>query len=225
MNEIKIISFDCLGTLVDWKEGILNNLRPLFKDYLIEMEDEEIFNLFCEFEKAIIAEEYVSYRCVLQNILNRFAALLNINFSNDDLHTLVRSLPNWPVFPDTLESLIRLSARYKLAIIANIDNDLIEKCLFLHEVKFDWVLTSEVLKSYKPSQSTFIQALNKFNISVSEVIHVAQSFYHDIIPTQQMGINNVWINRYPEIIQNDFQENPKLSFPDLRHFSDYVLKL
>jgi 2-haloacid dehalogenase len=224
MSETKIISFGCLGTLIDWKDGALNTLRPLFKDYLIDMADEEIFKLFLEFEKDIIAQDYISYRCVLQSILKRFASLLNINFSNDDLDSLVRSFPNWKVFPDTVESITKLKEKYKLAVIANIDYDLLEKCSFFHEVKFDWVLTSEDMKSYKPSPGIFTRSLNIFNAMADEVIHVAQSIFHDIEPSIQLGMKNVWINRYSEIYENQLEPEPELSFHDLSGFVKNLLK-
>lgn len=224
MSETKIISFDCLGTLVDWKEGVINSLKPLFTDYLIEIEEEEIFKFFREFDAAIISKEYISYRCVLQNILKQFADLLKINMSNDDLHSLVRSLPNWSVFPDTIESLRKLSGKYKLALISNIDNDLLKKYHFFHDVIFDWVITSEELKSYKPSHNNFIQALNRFDTPASEIIHVAQSVYHDIIPTNQLNIKNVWINRYSEKLDSNNFPKTGLSFPDLNQFTQYMLQ-
>jgi 2-haloacid dehalogenase len=47
------------------------------------------------------------------------------------------------------------------------------------------------------------------------VLHVAQSIYHDIVPTNALGWKNVWVNRYNEPERTDPVEIPGLEVPDL----------
>jgi 2-haloacid dehalogenase len=50
-------------------------------------------------------------------------------------------------------------------------------------------------RSYKPSQNNFRMALGKLGVAPEEVVHIAESRYHDIAPARQMGIRSVWVNR------------------------------
>ena len=207
-DNIKLISFDCYGTLVDWKSGVLNTLVPLFNDYLLDISEEEIFELFTKFDAEVIHSDFIYYRNVLIEIMKRFSNALNINLMKSDLDCLVNSLPNWPPFGDTSSSLKKLKNKYKLALITNSDNDLIDKTLSFLGVKFDYIITSAKVKSYKPSLNNFITSMEEFNLPPNQILHVAQSIYHDITPCNKLGIRNIWLNRYVDPSPVDTIEKP-----------------
>jgi 2-haloacid dehalogenase len=207
-KEIELISFDCYGTLVDWKKGILDTLVPLFDDYLLDISREEIFQLFIKFDAEILNSDFIFYRNVLREIMKRFSSHLKINMMENDLDCLVKSLPTWPVFEDTAETLRKLKNHYTLALITNSDNDLVEKTLNFLGVHFDYVITSSQLGTYKPSGNNFYRALEAFDLPAGKIIHVAQSIYHDIIPCNELGIQNMWVNRYNEPSPVDEIEKP-----------------
>ena len=62
-------------------------------------------------------------------------------------------------------------------------------------VAFDAVITAQMCRSYKPSQNNFRMALGKLGVAPEEVLHIAESRYHDIAPARAMGIRSVWVNR------------------------------
>jgi 2-haloacid dehalogenase len=187
-KEIELISFDCYGTLVDWRKGILDTLVPLFDDYLLDISREEIFHLFMKFDEEILNSDFIFYRNVLRQIMKRFSSHLNINMMENDLDCLVKSLPSWPVFEDTSEILRKLKNHYALALITNSDDDLVEKTMNFLGVHFDYVITSSQLRTYKPSGNNFYRALETFDLPSDKIVHVAQSIYHDIIPCNELGI-------------------------------------
>ena len=88
-----------------------------------------------------------------------------------------------------------LKQRYKLAVISNIDDDLFAGTAKHLKVEFDWVITAEQVRSYKPSTRNFEMAIEKMGIAREKLLHVAQSLYHDIVPASSMGISTVWVNR------------------------------
>ena len=85
----------------------------------------------------------------------------------------------------------------------------------LLEVEFDFIITAEQLGSYKPSRKNFIMARERMGLQIPEMMHVAQSIYHDIVPSNKLGWNNAWVNRYGESGRTDPREFPDLEVPDL----------
>jgi 2-haloacid dehalogenase len=82
-----------------------------------------------------------------------------------------------------------------MAIISNVDNDLIAHTIRRLQVEFDWIITAEQAKAYKPSHKNFRLALKTIEAPSKKILHVAQSIYHDIIPAKALGLAAVWVNR------------------------------
>jgi 2-haloacid dehalogenase len=112
-----------------------------------------------------------------------------------ELDCLSESLPDWKPFPDTIDALKKLKSLYRLAIISNIDDDLFEATARRLEVPFDWVITAQQARAYKPAHEVFEYALKKIGLPREQILHVAQSVYHDIVPARALGIHTVWVNR------------------------------
>ncbi len=223
MNQLRLISFDCYGTLVDRKEGVLNAIQPLLEDYLIEMEGDQIFGLFREFEENLVTGEFHSYHDILVAVMKQFGKHLNINLQKDDLNILANTFPRWPFFPDTLPVLQELSQNYRLAIISNADRPALEETVSRTGIEFDFLITSGELESYKPSPENFIEAMNHFRLSSGHILHVAQSRFHDILPARDLGIPAVWINRYNDPVPPlEDTEYPGMHFPDLSSFAGWL---
>ena len=89
----KIISFDCYGTLVDWKGGVLNELVSLLEEFQIDISKEEIFSLFLELDAAVESEKYQNYKDVLQAIMEGFSVKLGLSMPDEDIRILSKSLP------------------------------------------------------------------------------------------------------------------------------------
>jgi len=104
----------------------------------------------------------------------------------------------WPPFPDTVESLRSLSYSYKLAILSNVDNASLQRTLRLLEVPFELTVTAEDVGSYKPALAHFERVIAEFarkGIAKHEILHVAQSKHHDMVPGHKIGLATVWVNR------------------------------
>ncbi len=83
----------------------------------------------------------------------------------------------------------------KRAIVSNIDDELFAGTAKRLEVPFDWVITAQQARAYKPSANTFEYALKEIGRPRDEILHVAQSLYHDIMPARSLGLATVWVNR------------------------------
>jgi len=189
------ITFDCYGTLIDWEAGLLSALRRVLSAHQQTLPDETLLELYGEFEAQAESGPYQSYRDVLESVARQFGERCGFHLSPAELRSLHESIPAWPPFPDTVAALRKLQERYKLAIISNIDDDLIAETRKQLGVDFAAVITAQQASSYKPSLNNFRLALQTLGIEPVRLLHVGQSVYHDVIPAQSLGIRTVWVNR------------------------------
>jgi 2-haloacid dehalogenase len=190
-----VISFDCYGTLVDWESGIVGALRPILASHDLFPGDDELLASYAEAESSIQKGPYLRYREVLRLAMQQVTERLGIKPAPEELDYLAGSLAKWPVFPDTVEALKALKTRFKLAIISNTDDDLFSATARSLEVPFDWVVTAERARAYKPSEKIFGLALETMGVPKERLLHAAQSLYHDVAPAKKLGIATVWVDR------------------------------
>ncbi|MEO8893321.1 MAG: HAD-IA family hydrolase, partial [Coleofasciculaceae cyanobacterium] len=188
-QQFEVLSFDCYGTLINWESGILTALKTILANHNItqdNLSDEQLLEMFAQRESALEAKDYLTYREILKKVVQDFGVKLNFVPTEEELNYLAKSIQNWEPFADTVESLKALKKRYKLTIISNIDDDLFAYTAKKLEVEFDWIITAQQVKSYKPALQNFELAIERMGISPDKLLHVAQSVYHDIIPAKSM---------------------------------------
>ena len=190
------VSFDCYGTLVDWETGISNAVGEVLESHGVTMSRREILGLFADVEPRVQgSRDFLKYRDVLRRVMELMGSELGMELSESELGCLADSLPDWPVFPDTVGALRALKERYRLAIISNVDDDLFAGTAEALEVEFDAVVTAEQVGSYKPDLRNFEVARERMGVEKEHWLHVAESLYHDIGPANRLGIASVWVNR------------------------------
>lgn len=195
-SQYRVVSFDCYGTLIDWETGIFSALRPVLTAHGKGISDTELLKLYSELESEAEQGEFHSYREVLQSVVRGFGERLGFKPSEAQVRSLPDSLADWQPFPDTVAALQRLKARYQLAIISNVDDDLFAATSRHLEVPFDHLITAQQARAYKPSLRTFTLAQQRIGVTPAQWLHAAQSVYHDVIPATSMGIATVWVNRH-----------------------------
>ncbi|GJQ29254.1 MAG: haloacid dehalogenase [Phycisphaerae bacterium] len=194
---IEAITFDCYGTLIDWEKGILRALRPMLVVHGKVLPDAEIVRLYAEFE-AEEEREYKPYRDVLMNVVDRFAHHCGFEAEDRERERLPESIARWEPFPDTPKALAALGSRYRLAICSNIDDDLFQPTLAkltAAGASFERVVTAQYCRSYKPDPRHFRVALALLGLAPHQVLHAAQSRYHDLAPAATLGMRTAWVNR------------------------------
>ncbi|UCC83194.1 MAG: HAD-IA family hydrolase [Gemmatimonadota bacterium] len=192
------LSFDCYGTLVDWVSGITRAFSDAAASDGIALAAEDVIAAYHELEPQVQSDTYRPYREVLGETALRVAARLGWPLAAERAGFLAESLPGWPVFADTRSALERLKPRYKLAILSNIDDDLLRATVERIGVEFEWTVTAQQLRSYKPGHAHFLAALERLDGDRGRLLHVAQSKFHDIRPCGELGIDCVWVNRQGE---------------------------
>jgi 2-haloalkanoic acid dehalogenase type II len=233
--EKKVLSFDCYGTLIDWETGLVKALRNFGEEKLTSKSDDELLSLFAHTEHVIEEENaHLKYQEILDLVAKRIFENLGLIPSELQLISFSRSVLDWLPFDDTVKALARLSQKFKLVILSNIDNESIAESAKKLGNPFFNILTAEDIGAYKPSHKVFeylFTTLDKEGIGKNEILHVAQSLYHDHVPASQLGLDSVWINRrYDKEGQGASKEVdkkyvPELQFKSLEEFAEYALKV
>jgi 2-haloacid dehalogenase len=195
LRDKKVLTFDCYGTLIDWETGILTALQPVLRAHGVALDDERVLEQFGEFEAAAEAGPYMSYREVLATCVRAFGEAYQFAPSAAELERFSSSVGDWPAFPDSAEALAALQRCFSLAIISNVDDDLFALSNRRLGVKFDHIITAQQARSYKPSPNNFQLALQRIGVPKEQILHVAQSLFHDHAPAKQLGFDTVWVNR------------------------------
>ncbi|HMF91236.1 MAG TPA: haloacid dehalogenase type II [Candidatus Angelobacter sp.] len=194
-SSIRLITFDCYGTLIDWETGMLAALRPMFSRDGRTVPDAQLLEQYGEAEVELEAGEYLPYRQVLARSVETMGRRLNVAISSEDGRRFAESLTQWEPFSDTVGALQVLAKRFRLGVISNVDDDLFAATKKKLGVEFSVIVTAQQVRSYKPSLANFEEAVRRSGLKKEEILHAAQSMYHDVIPANALGIKNVWVDR------------------------------
>jgi 2-haloacid dehalogenase len=188
-------TFDCYGTLVDWRGGIGGELARLFG----EERAGALLNAYHEIEPDVQKDGTLSYREVMARTLARVADREALKVPVGEMDALALSLPRWPVFPDARVSLTEAHERgWRLAILSNTDRDLIDASIEALDVPIELAIVASEIGSYKPAHRHWETFAEKTGVVPDRHVHVAQSLFHDIAPARELGIRSIWINRLGE---------------------------
>lgn len=189
------LTFDCFGTLIDWRHGIRTTGELLFP-----RRGDDFLAAYIDLEAEVESDgPFRRYRAVLTETTRRIATRLGLDLKQDDATALVSTIPYWPPFADVGPALGALKKEgWKMALLTNCDRDLIAQTQRRLPVAFDAVVTAEDVSAYKPNHAHFKLFQSTFGSSADVWIHVAQSYFHDIKPTHELGIKRIWVNRQGE---------------------------
>ena len=205
-------TFDCYGTLDDWNAGIRRELARIFG----EDEADAKLAAYHELEPAVEHEDpALPYREVMATVLER------LDVPVEERDGLGRSLPSWPVFPEVAAALREARERgWRLCILSNTDRDFIDASMVAIGVPFERAFVASEIGSYKPAHGHW----RAFEEQVGRLpdVHVAASLFHDVAPTEQLGIPCVWINRLGEDVDG---YAPARELPDLSGLAEALDEL
>jgi 2-haloalkanoic acid dehalogenase type II len=220
-QNVRVLTFDCYGTLIDWETGIWRAFQRAAAGDGVALERQEVIEAYHAVEAMIEKGPFRPYREILAETARRVAAECGWTISAEKAAFLPRSLPDWPPFPDTVPALERLAERFRLGILSNVDEDLLETTRGALNTEFNFWVTADRVESYKPDLAHF-EAARPYVGDPAGWLHVAQSLYHDVAPANVLGVPVVWVNRKGE---SQPPEGPLADrvVPDLIALADWLL--
>jgi len=199
LSDFKILSFDCYGTLIDWESGMLTGLTPLTQRLDRVLTRNDILAAHAYHESSQQRQTPTKrYPDLLAIVYRRLAEEWGISASWEDCIRYGESVKDWPAFPDSTEALQYLKRHYKLVILSNVDNASFAASNQKLGVDFDAIYTAEDIGSYKPAAANFdylIAQLSRLGFHQSEILHTAESLFHDHMPANRHHLKSCWIYR------------------------------
>ena len=199
LTDFKALSFDCYGTLIDWETGMIEGLKNLTSRVERDLSRDDILEAHARHESSQQSwTPAMRYRDLLPIVYKRLAEEWGVSFTSQECSAYGRSVENWPAFKDSAEALEYLKKHYKLVILSNVDNESFKGSNNRLQVEFDAIYTAEDVGSYKPSDRNFdymLEKLKPLGIEKGDILHTAESMFHDHGPANRYGLASCWIYR------------------------------
>jgi len=199
LSDFSVLTFDCYGTLIDWETGICEAIAPWLERQGAAASRDRILAAFAGAEAPQQkANPNMLYPDLLARVHLKMAQELGAAPDAEAAAAFGRGVADWPAFPDSAAALAYLAQHYKLVILSNVD-----RASFAHSnrklgVTFDAVYTAQDVGSYKPDPRNFEYMLKQLaaqGIDRREILHTAESLYHDHVPAKRQGLATCWIHR------------------------------
>lgn len=201
LTDYRVLTFDCYGTLIDWESGIWDALQPLImRSGRPDVTRNDALLAFAKHEHRHQSESPgMRYPELLTRVHRSMAESFEMATSKALDEAFGESVPLWPAFPDTADTLRILKRHYKLVILSNVHRDGFAASNRKLGVEFDAIYTAEDIGSYKPCDANFEYMLAHLEpdlgMNRADILHTAQSLRHDHAPAKRFGLANAWIDR------------------------------
>lgn len=221
MTDMKFLTFDLYGTVVDMQRGLTEAVTPFLKEKGWGGRPHQFVTWWrrTHFENSMIDalcdRGHTQYREIGHRSVSHVMDRAEIAYSTDDVHWLVAQIEKLRPFPDVLEALGRLKTRYGLAILSNGDRDMLSNAAPYVGFEFDAVISVEEVGYFKPHHATYRKAAELLSVEPAQVMHVANHPF-DCVGAKAAGMRAAYIDRrkrpfgetphQPDIIVGDFNE-------------------
>ena len=199
LRDFQVLTFDCYGTLIDWETGLYDALQPLLKRAGVALSRDAVLEAFARVESETqTALPNMPYAGLLAEVHAKLAAGWGVRADAYEDAVFGGSVGRWPAFPDTVEALRYLKQHYRLVILSNVDRISFGITAERLKVPFDAVYTAQDIGSYKPDPRNFAYLLDRMKeqgFDKRQLLHVAQSLFHDHVPANAAGLASAWIDR------------------------------
>ncbi|MEO1115638.1 MAG: haloacid dehalogenase type II [Pseudomonadota bacterium] len=199
LTDFKALTFDVYGTLIDWESGMVTGLKPLTDKVSRHLSRDDILEAHAYHEST--SQRWTpakKYSDLLGVVYRRLAEEWGVEVTWEECAAYGLSVRQWPAFDDSREALSYLKDHYKLVVLTNTDNVSFSGSNARLGVAFDGVYTAEDVGSYKPADRNFeymLETLARTGIAKNEILHTAESMFHDHAPANKHGLANCWIYR------------------------------
>lgn len=199
VRAITTLSFDVVGTLIDFEAGILEWFRPHLRDHAKSVEDDTILVHFAEAEARLQDEQpEMPFKAMLPRIYTDLARRWDLDTDEAAALDFRDSIRDWPPFPDAIAGLRQLATDFRLVAVTNADAWAQEAMNLTLNEPFSEQITCDEVGVNKPDPAVWKYALDKLAIEPGELLHCAQSQYHDIASARAFGLATCWIERHPD---------------------------
>lgn len=237
LRDHMVLTFDVVGTLIDFESGIVDCLESVVRDGPREPDGQSdpyeqggpdgrrrsgrgggprrAGTADALPERAVLLEAVgraeerqqlqrpqMPYSQMLEPVYEEVATEFGLPSQRTGSAVLRDSIPHWPPFPDAVETLAWLRRRFRLVALTNSDRWGLERMSATLGDPFHDAVTAEDVGVNKPSPRVFDYCRGRLSAAgfwKTDILHVAQSQYHDIVPAKGLGLATCWIERRGDV--------------------------
>jgi 2-haloacid dehalogenase len=199
-KRINWVTTDCYGTLIDWEKGVLEGFHKEADRDGFTFDDGELLEAFKRIQREIMSGSYELYAEVLRRTALEVAEELGWDMEPSRAQFLPDSVAYWKPFREANAAMDRLSKKYELGIVSNIDDKLLGISRRHLRTELQLVVTAQQVRSYKPDEAHFKETARRIG-GKRGWIHVASSYYHDVGPCLKRNVPVIWVNRHGEDLE------------------------
>lgn len=207
--EVRVLTFDLYGTIVDMQEGLVRAVTPYLAEKGWSGRPQALVTWWrrTHFENsmidALIGRGHTPYREIGRRALDHVLTRAQIPHERAEVARLVAGIERLAPFPEVPAALARLQRRYRLAILSNGDPDMLEHARPHIGFPFEVMLSAAEAGYFKPHQATYRMAAARLGVETGQVLHVANHAF-DCIGAKAAGMRAVFVNRR----QRPFEDTP-----------------
>jgi 2-haloacid dehalogenase len=213
-KEIRFVTFDCYGTLIDWETGVHDAFQKEADKDGFTIDKNALIPRFLEISREIEGGSYELYAEVLRRTAVRVAAELGWDLEPSRSGFLPSSVPAWPPFRETNAQLERFAKKYEIGILSNIDDKLLGATRRHFRTDMSLVVTAQQVRSYKPDPAHFKECARRIG-GKSGWVHIASGYTTDVDPCLKLKVPVIWVNRRGEALESG-QKKPTEEVKTLR---------
>src|SRR3954447_9962837 len=199
-KQISFVTFDVYGTLIDWETGAFDAFSREADRDGFTIERDELIPLFHEVQQKIQAGSYELYAEVLRRTAVEIAKRMGWPLEPSRSGFLPDSVARWAPFRETNAQLARFAKKFDVGLVSNIDDKLLGQTRRHIPTDFDLVVTAQQVRSYKPEPPHFTECARRIG-GKRGWVHVAASYYHDVVPCLKQRVPVIWVNRNKETLE------------------------
>ena len=200
-KEVRFVTFDCYGTLIDWETGAYEAFQKEADRDGFTVDRNQLVPLFLNIQREIEGGSYELYAEVLRRTAVRAAKELEWDLEPSRSGFLPSSVPRWMPFRETNAQLERFAKKYEIGILSNVDDKLLGATRRHFRVDFDLVVTAQQVRSYKPDPAHFKECARRIEKLKRHWVHIASGYPTDVEPCLKSKVAVIWVNRHGEDLE------------------------
>jgi 2-haloacid dehalogenase len=198
-KDIKWVTFDVYGTLIDWEKGVTEAFQKEADRDGFTLDKNELIPMFHEISREVEGGSYELYAEVLRRTAVEMAKRMGWQLEPSRSGFLPDSVQRWPAFREANPNIARFVKKFQTGLISNVDDKLLGQTRRHINHDYELVVTAQQVRSYKPDPAHFKEFARRIG-GKKGWVHVASSYYHDVEPCLKDKVPVVWVNRHGEAL-------------------------
>jgi 2-haloacid dehalogenase len=201
--DLKVLAFDVFGTVVDWRSGVIAEIDAIARERNLTIDTGAFADAWRKRYQPFLDRVRLGEspwqrlddlrRAGLLEVLDEFA----LELPEADLDRLVFTWHHLPAWPDSVAGLTRLRSRYVLTTLSNGGVGLLVDLNRAARLPFDCILSSELVKSYKPEPAVYRLVPDLLAVRPEQAMLVAAHAY-DLAAAAEHGMRTAFVRRPQE---------------------------